>query len=224
MTIDTKLKISNIVNTINLKMRIQPSRLLLLTFLFTVIISNSRSLAQQDEASRKKTDKWYNSHEWLNGLKLKPHKSVNKEEFAKQYQLRKAWWDKAFAYLKETDLASLKPGKYPIDGEDVFATVTEGPTKEFDQTKWEAHRNYQDIHYVITGKEKMGLAPISSATVVQEYDPAKDIGFYNAQGKFYESSPGYFFIAFPGDAHRPGIKTDGSTEIKKVVIKIRRAS
>lgn len=191
--------------------------------LLVIIVTNTTSLAQEGDAASKKTNEWYNSRVWLNGLKLTPHKSVNKEEFSKQYHLRKAWWDKAFAYLKETDLASLKPGKYPIDGDNVFATVTEGPTKEMDQTKWEAHKNYQDIHYVIKGKEKMGIAPISSATVIQEYDAAKDIGFYNAKGEFYESSPGSFFIAFPSDAHRPGIKTDSSGEIKKIVIKIRKA-
>lgn len=203
-------------------MRTFSSRFLLALFLIASIICQNSSYGQSSNASGKSAD-WYNSKVWLNGLKLNPHESVNQEEFARQYQLRKDWWDKGFAYLKETDLASLKPGKYPIDGENVFATVTEGPTKEMDQTKWEAHRNYQDIHYVINGKEKMGIAPFSSATVLQEYDSTKDIGFYNAQGTFYESSPGSFFIAFPSDAHRPGIKTAGSDEIKKVVIKIRRA-
>src|SRR5687767_9107304 len=116
-------------------MKIQSSWSLLLLLLFAAVLSTTNALAQ-DKNDSKKTNKWYKSREWLNGLQLTPHKSVNKAEFAKQYQLRKAWWDKAFAYLKETDLASLKPGKYPIDGENVFATVTEGPTKEMDQTKW----------------------------------------------------------------------------------------
>jgi biofilm protein TabA len=205
-------------------MRTQFSRFLLLVFLLSAIVSNTKSFAQSDNASLKKSTKWYNSRVWLNGLQLTPHKSVDKAEFIKQYNLRKEWWDKAFAYLKETDLKSLTPGKHLIDGENVFATVTEGPTKDMEQTKWEAHRNYLDIHYVITGKEKMGIAPFSTATVVQEYDPAKDIGFYNAKGKFYDSSPGSFFIAFPSDAHRPGVKTEGSTQIKKVVVKIRVAS
>lgn len=203
-------------------MKIQPSRFLLLLLTFIVIVSTTKALAQPNNS--KQTNKWYKSREWLNGLKLSPHKSVNKAEFAHQYQLRKEWWDKAFAYLKETDLSRLKLGDHPIVGEDVFARVTEGPTKAFKDTKWEAHRNYVDIHYVISGQEKIGIAPFSTATVVQEYDPVKDIGFYNATGKLYQSSPGTFFIAFPEDAHRPGIKAEGSNEIKKVVIKIRKAS
>lgn len=204
-------------------MRIVPYPVFLMMILFSLVASTTKSQAQEDNRSVKKINKWYNSHEWLNGLQLEPHKSVNKDEFAKQYQLKKVWWDKAFAYLKETDLTNLKPGKYLIDGENVFATVTEGPTKDIDKTKWESHRNYQDIHYVIKGKEKIGIAPVSSATVIQAYDSTKDIAFYTAKGKYYTSSLSKFFIVFPEDAHRPGIKTDGYEDIKKIVIKVRKA-
>lgn len=203
-------------------MRRMSFRLVFIMVIGSLVVTNVTSCGPSS-VSTKSIDKWYNSKVWLNGLQLTPHKSVNKEEFARQYNLRKEWWDKAFAYLKETDFSSLKPGDYPIVGDDVFARVTEGPTKDFNDTKWEAHRNYLDIHYVLSGREKIGMAPFSTATVLQEYDPAKDIGFYNATGEFYESSPNTFFIAFPGDAHRPGIKTDGSASIKKVVIKIRAA-
>ena len=150
------------------------------------------------------------------------HKTVNIQQFAKQYKAHQQWWDKAFAYLKETDLSNLKAGKYPIDGENVFAIVTEGATKDIAATKWEAHHNYQDIHYVIKGKELIGIAPVSSAKLIEEYDREKDIAFYSSKGKFYKSSPGTFFIIFPEDAHRPGIKTEGYNEIKKIVIKVRK--
>ena len=192
--------------------------------IFYSCVLSSLCVAQPMDKSQKEIKKWYNKQEWLNGLKLVPHKSVNIDEFARQYAARKAWWDKAFAYLKETDLTNLKPGKYPIDGDNVFATVTEGPTKELDSTKWEAHRIYQDIHYVIKGREKIGITPVSSATVIQEYDNSKDIAFYSSKGKFYESDPAKFFIAFPGDAHRPGVKTEGYDTIKKIVIKIRKSN
>lgn len=194
--------------------------ILLLIFLSPLMSINSQ--AQTDTPwSSKKAAKWFNRNEWSNGLKLKPHKSVSKQEFAKQYHNNKERWDKAFAFLKENDLSSLKPGKIQIDGENVFATVTEGPTKDIDQTRWEAHRIYQDIHYVIKGKEQIGIAPVSLATVVSAYDPIKDIGFYTAIGKYYESKKNTFFIIFPQDAHRPGIKVDDFASEKKIVIKVR---
>ena len=171
---------------------------------------------------KKEIKSWYEKKEWLPGLKAQPHRSVNIVEFAKQYKAHKHWWDKAFAYLKETDLSSLKPGRYSIDGDNVYALVTEGPTKEFDQTRWEAHKIYQDIHLVIEGKEKIGITNLSSTSLVTPYDTTKDIAFYKGKGKYYESNGDQFFLAFPGDAHRPGIKTNGADKVKKIVVKIRR--
>ena len=166
-------------------------------------------------------DSWYTGKSWLNGLQRTPHESIDRQEFVKQYNLNKALWDKAFAYLKETDLVNIKPGRYAIDGENVFALVTEGATRELDKTRWEAHKNYIDIHAVIRGKESMGLAPVAGAVITQEYDVSRDIAFYNAEGKYYNSDTGNFFIAFPKDAHRPGIRTEGADTVKKVVIKVR---
>ena len=54
------------------------------------------------------------------------------------------------------------------------------------------------------------------------YDTAKDVGFYAAKGNYYKSNKKVFFIVFPDDAHRPGIKVDGFPTEKKIVIKVRR--
>jgi YhcH/YjgK/YiaL family protein len=170
------------------------------------------------------TQKWFEEKAWLNGLPLQPHASINQREFEKQYKANTLLWNKAFQYLKETNLEALKPGKYSIDGDNVFATVTEGPARSADTAKWEAHQQYIDIHHVISGKENMGLAPLSSATMITPYNSAKDIGFYKANGTFYESEPDNFFIAFPSDAHLPNIQIksyDGP--VKKIVIKVKKA-
>jgi YhcH/YjgK/YiaL family protein len=157
-------------------------------------------------------------------VQLKPHNSIDKVQFAKEYHANKLWWDKAFAYIKNTDLASLTPGDHPIVGADVFARVTEGPLKHLDSAKWEAHKNYIDIHYVITGREKIGIGPLSSATVVVPYNSTRDISFYEGKGKYYIAEPGTFFIAFPKDIHRPGVEVEGKETEKKLVIKIRRGT
>lgn len=191
--------------------------------LFTsVVLIDFKSQAQSgNKWTKKQTAHWYNNREWLNGLPLKPHPSTDQEEFARQYQANKSGWDKAFAYMKETNLNSLTPGKYQIDGENVYVTVTEAPAKDFDKTKWESHRNYSDIHYMVKGKEKMGVVPISAAKVTKAYDPAKDIIFYSAEGKFHLATPDVFFIISPLYAHRPSVKVAGEEVVKKIVIKIR---
>ncbi len=196
---------------------------LLATFILAYPQKKSE-VSNADTASwtKKKAAEWYKKLDWLNGLKIKPSGSVNQKEFAHQYHLHKQRWDKAFAYLKSTDLSSLEPGKFPIDSDEVYAIVTVSGSKDFNQTKWEAHHNYADIHYMISGEEKIGIASVNGATIVTSYDPAKDIAFYNATGKFYLANQGVFFIFFPQlDAHRPGIKVPESGKEKKIVIKVR---
>jgi beta-galactosidase beta subunit len=40
---------------------------------------------------------------------------------------------------------------------------------------------------------------------------------------FIFRAPGTFFLFFPTDAHRPGIKVEGNDVVKKLVIKIHLA-
>jgi biofilm protein TabA len=194
--------------------------LLLLTFL-----GLTGSVLAQDTIkwTEKNAAKWLHSNEWKNGLKLDVHPSVNKIVFAEQYRKNKAVWDKAFAFLRDSNLLTLKPGKYMIDGDNAYATITEAPSKTFEQSAWESHRKYIDLQYVIKGEEKIGVAPVATAAVIKPYDDARDAVNYNTEGQFYIATPGTFFLFFPGDAHRPNIKVDGYDIVKKLVIKIRMA-
>jgi len=191
---------------------------LLLIFSF---VSITAIAVGQTTWTEKSAAKWVRKGEWKNGLNLKVHPSVNKVTFTEQYQKNKAAWDKAFAFLRDSDLAALSVGKHVIDGDNVYALVTEAPSKEFDKSAWESHKNYIDLQHVITGEEKIGEAPVATATVLKPYDATKDLANYTTEGKFYLATPDIFFLFFPGDAHRPNIKVDGYDVVKKVVIKIR---
>jgi YhcH/YjgK/YiaL family protein len=188
-----------------------------------IIVAQASAQTASTTWSKKAATKWFNKKEYLQGAAFTPHRSINKQEFARQYHLNKKYWDEAFAFMKDHDLASLAPGKYPIDGENVFATITEAPTKDFDKTGWESHRKYIDLQCVVTGEEKMGKYPVAKATVIKPYDEAKDLANYTAPGEFYVASAGTFLIFFPGDAHRPNITPGGNKVEKKLVIKIRAA-
>lgn len=155
----------------------------------------------------------------FDGLALQPHASVNRAEFARQYAAHPALWNKAFEFLRTQPLATLAPGKYPIAGDSVFASVTYGPNKAFDSTKWEAHRKYIDLQYVIEGQEKIGWAALASAQELVAYNDAKDVANYRAEGSFAVADPTQFFLFFPQDVHRPNIRVaDGN--VRKLVIKI----
>ncbi|HEY8781339.1 MAG TPA: YhcH/YjgK/YiaL family protein [Mucilaginibacter sp.] len=170
---------------------------------------------------KKTAAKWLAEHEWKKGLNLVAHATVNEVSFAEQYHKNKAEWDKMSAFLRNNDLVTLKPGKYPIDDDNVYAIITEAPSKEFEQSAWESHKKYIDLQYVIAGREKIGLVQISSATVTKPYDEAKDFANYSAEGEYYIAEPGTFFLFFPVDVHRPNIRVDGHDVVKKLVIKIK---
>jgi biofilm protein TabA len=163
---------------------------------------------------------WVKTGDWRQGLDKKVHPSVNALLFAEQYNKNKAIWDKAFVFLNRKDLDTLSPGMYPIDGKLLYATVGQSVSKDMDKTKWESHRKYIDLQYMIRGKEKIGVAPVAGATVTEPYDESKDIAHYETTGKWYVAEPGIFFLFFPTDAHRPDLKVDTNDPYKKLVIKI----
>ena len=193
---------------------------------FLLLMGSNVARPQNNSAqwNPKTAKRWVKSREWSNGLKLKVNSSVDKVEFAKQYHVNKAYWDKAFIFMRDGKLDSIAPGKYAIDGDNVYAIITKGPEKDFDKSAWESHRRYIDLHYVIKGKEKMGVSPIAGSTVIKPYDETKDAANYTATGKFYVATPSEFFLFFPNDVHRPNIKVPGYDTVKKLVIKIRVAN
>jgi biofilm protein TabA len=197
---------------------------LIISLLFSVGIFNLAAQSSNKDWSAKKANKWFKKKEWLNGAPLTPHSSINKTEFAKQYHLNQAYWDKAFAYLKNTDLKTLSRGNHVIDGDNVYAIVTEAPSKDLDKTVFESHKKYIDLQLVITGEENMSKAPLNSVTVSKAYDQRTDMANYTGDGKIYTVPAGTFMLFFPADAHRPNITPGGNKTVKKVVIKIKVAS
>jgi YhcH/YjgK/YiaL family protein len=196
---------------------------LLLTVLFFAAMINAKVTAQikDDSITLKTAEKWLKNRAWSNDIKLNVHPSVNAIEFYKQYHANKAVWEKVILFIKEKNLDSLSVGKYPIDGENAYASITQGPSKDLEKAGWESHKKYIDLQYVIKGKEQIGVAAVSSATVTKPYDEAKDGAAYTAEGTYYTAEPGTFFLFFPQDAHRPNIKVAGYDIVKKLVIKIK---
>jgi YhcH/YjgK/YiaL family protein len=167
--------------------------------------------------------KWMNKKEWAGGLEIPVHKSVDPLEFYHQFAKNRHAWEKAFAWLKETNLETIPPGKYKIDGNRVYASVAESPTKDPDNARWEAHKKYADIQYVISGVEKMGVAPVSKAVAIEPFNVSNDLGFYEipeADCSYYTADSEAFFIFFPQDAHRPCIRMHECDKNKKVVVKV----
>ena len=127
---------------------------------------------------------------------------------------------KAFNYLKNTDFSKLDDGKYKIDGDDMFAIVQHYDTKESANAKLESHFKYIDIQYMHSGTELIGVSTLYKQLPFKN-DPENDIAFYEGEASFVKLTKGMFAIFFPDDMHMPGIKSEQSQLVKKVVIKVK---
>jgi len=127
---------------------------------------------------------------------------------------------KSFEYIEVTDLKTMPAGKYLIDGENIFALVSEYKTKSESQGKLEAHRKYIDVQYVIEGEELMGYIPLGNQQILEPYKEENDIVFFTGDKSFIKVSEGMFAIFFPEDVHMPGISTGKISDVKKLVIKV----
>ena len=187
------------------------------------ILSGCSGDADPVKWSSKKTDKWFENGDWLNGWKVKPDQSVNRRAFAISYFKNKERWDRAFDFLKSNDLSGLELRRYDIDENNLYAPVSEYITKNEEDARYEAHHIYIDIQYVVSGKELIGIAPISQKKdVLEPYDITKDIEFLTVNGGENRlAMPDRFFIFFPEDAHRPGLKDMENSPVRKIVVKVK---
>ena len=146
---------------------------------------------------------------------------VDKIENARQYSTLGDRIQKSFDYIKKTDLKRLQPGRYDIEGENIFALISEYQTKAESEGKLEAHRKYIDVQYVINGEELMGYAPLGNQEILESYKEENDIVFFNGEKVFIKVKEGMFAIFFPEDVHMPGISVFESSLLKKLVIKVK---
>jgi len=127
-------------------------------------------------------------------------------------------------YLENTDFSTVECGKYEILGNEVYAIVQDYSSKSKCEGKFEAHRKYIDIQYVIKGAEQMGCSDVENFTDATDYSVEKDIVFLEPKTDF---SQGFitvkekeFVIFYPDDAHMPSIAIDRPSYVKKGVIKV----
>lgn len=129
----------------------------------------------------------------------------------------------AAVFVATNDLSSLPVGRVEIDGDDVYANVSEYETHEAAPERFEAHRAYADLQIVVSGAERVGVAPRTPCLpVVQPYDEARDVEFVRAEGEAVTLRAGQFLVLFPHEAHQPGCHpAGGPAQVRKVVVKVR---
>jgi len=122
-------------------------------------------------------------------------------------------------YLQSTKLEGLDPGRYELDGSNLFLLVSQYESKPVEAGTWEAHKRYFDIQYLIKGEERIGYSCLEHCQL-GGYTEAKDFQeIVHAPGEFLTLRPGMFMILGPQDAHMPGLALTVPQAVKKAVVK-----
>lgn len=127
------------------------------------------------------------------------------------------------ALLNEEPVRQAPPGRYEVQGSDLFFVADEYETRPAEEGRFEIHRTYLDIQAVVSGTEYIGYTPLEGLTEVEAYDCQKDIAFYAGMAIHSKAvlRPGLFAIFWPNEPHMPCRTIETPCVVKKIVVKIR---
>lgn len=130
---------------------------------------------------------------------------------------------KAIEYIRGNDLLALPPGRYPIDGERIFALIQEPETQPQKTAAFENHLKHADLQMTLRGTEYVGYCPTEKLTPKGAYNEETDVQLYEGTSDvlMHCATGKSFSLFFPEDGHQPYVTLGEPEKIKKVVIRIR---
>ena len=140
------------------------------------------------------------------------------------YKMLSPNFERAIDYILNTRFIEMEPGKYEVDGENIFAIVNEFTTKPISACEPERHRKYADIQLIVSGTERFGYTPLINQKATTDFLPDNDVAFYNndvSTLNYITLSADQFIIFLPDDIHQPEVFVDKPSLVKKVVMKVK---
>lgn len=128
--------------------------------------------------------------------------------------------DSAINFISKNDLNLLPNGKNIVKGENVFINKFSYTCDTEENLFFEGHKDYLDIHIVLSGQEILGYSDISELNSNSEYNNQEDFLEFNSDiSSYIKLTPGKFIITFPEDIHMPKISINNDF-VQKVVCKV----
>jgi len=125
-------------------------------------------------------------------------------------------------FLVESAGKQLADGKHAIDGDRLYAVVSSYATRRKEESKFEAHRRYIDIQFLVSGRETAWWAPVAALKPCQEYSEKNDAELFpDGEGVPLLLGDSRFAVFFPQDAHMPCCLIDRPETVRKIVVKVR---
>ena len=129
--------------------------------------------------------------------------------------------DLSLAHITPEFLASLRDNqRAELKGDLSYCTRFTYETIPQEESFFEAHRRYLDIHIMVEGEERVDMNRPEDLKLT---DAQEGNDFYAYQGESWHSTvlkPGEFLVVFPGDAHRIKVQVDGPKTVSKAVFKV----
>lgn len=125
-----------------------------------------------------------------------------------------------FDFVSSVD-RSTPIGRHEIDGERLFAFVSEYSTKKREDAVLEAHNRYLDLHFLVFGEEKQEFYWRPEMTESAPYDSKCEAALYRFPELKNELilKPGFFSLYFTDDAHAPQLAVGEPQTVRKIVVK-----
>ncbi len=130
---------------------------------------------------------------------------------------------RAVDFLRRKDLFELPDGEILLDGKRVYAILQRYETANSDVPKFEYHRKYIDVQYILSGEEVIGWAPVEEMAAASAYDVDKDVCFGSVRtGRWtpVRLQTGQLAALWPEDAHAPRLAAGAPSAVRKIVIKV----
>jgi YhcH/YjgK/YiaL family protein len=115
--------------------------------------------------------------------------------------------------------------KVEFAGDKLFAKTMRLDTGARDAFKWETHREYIDLQYILGGGEVIEWAPAAKLVADVAYDEKADFQFYAPADAdaLLRMQDGLFTFLFPADGHKPLVADGANRHIHKAIAKIHKS-
>ena len=129
--------------------------------------------------------------------------------------------DLALEHITEEFLSSLGDERVDIIPGQLWCTKFSYETISEEESFFEAHEKFLDIHIMLDGFERVEIA---SPAGLEQFDSQEENDFFAYRGNGEYSlilSPGSFLVVFPDDAHKIKMHLGKHETVTKAVFKVR---
>lgn len=131
-------------------------------------------------------------------------------------------WEMISNMFDINQMMYLAEGRYELEN-GIYVNIESYSTCSYEEKKYEIHRKYIDLQYIISGEECIYTSCSKVANDLSNYDIQKDIEFLDVEveADAHVLKSGESLIIMPGIAHKPCIRSEEKSDlVKKAVFKI----